>query len=63
MGKLEQTHQQRFWRCVFWGILGGALFLGGWIAAHNEVARECERQGNFYVGDATYLCGAQHDQR
>ncbi|WP_020227079.1 hypothetical protein [Acidovorax sp. MR-S7] len=36
-----------------------AVFLGallGWAAAHESVARECDRLGGFYVGAATYKC-------
>ena len=32
------------------------VFLAGWHMAHSEIAMECERQGNFYVGDVTYEC-------
>ena len=28
----------------------------GWAAAHDAVARECDRLGGFYVGAATYKC-------
>lgn len=28
----------------------------GWISAHSEVARECERLGSFYVGDRVFIC-------
>ena len=31
----------------------------GWENAHNEVARECKLQGNFYVGDVTFTCRAR----
>lgn len=30
----------------------------GWSLAHAEVARECERQGSFYVGKTTYYCAS-----
>jgi hypothetical protein len=28
----------------------------GWIFAHSEVATECRRQGNFYVGSNDFKC-------
>lgn len=33
-----------------------AGFIWGWAAAHNEVARECDRLGSFYVGKTVYVC-------
>ena len=32
------------------------LFSTGWVAAHVEVKRECDRLGAFYVGDKVYRC-------
>ena len=37
-------------------IAGLAGILIGWVLAHNEVARECRMQGNFYVGKTVYYC-------
>lgn len=37
-------------------ILG--LFVGaavGWVAAHHQIAAECERLGGFFVNKKTYL--------
>jgi len=31
-------------------------FAFGWIIAHNEVAKECDKLGKFYVGDTVYEC-------
>jgi uncharacterized membrane protein (UPF0136 family) len=28
----------------------------GYLVAHSEVARECERLGSFYVGKQTFHC-------
>lgn len=39
-------------------VLAGA-FGFGWIAAHEEVKTECERQGSFYVGNKTFTCEAK----
>lgn len=39
----------------------GAGFLG-WIIAHSEVARECERLGAFYVGGTVYQCQAKEQR-
>lgn len=33
-------------------------FIVGWVSAHDEIARECERQGNFYYGPKTFTCAA-----
>lgn len=35
-------------------LLMGALF--GWIFAHSEVAKECEKLNSFYVGDTVFHC-------
>lgn len=40
-------------------VVATITYLVGWIMAHNEVARECERQGSFYVGRVTFTCKAQ----
>lgn len=43
--------------------LAFAGWLLGYVMAHNEVSRECERLGGFYVGPKTYACqikGGQH---
>lgn len=50
---------------LFWIVV--ALTVGwnlGWVQAHREVARECERLGSFYVGEQVYRCTAvekRHD--
>ena len=49
--------------CVLLGALAFAGWLLGYVMAHNEVSRECERLGGFYVGPKTYACqikGGQH---
>lgn len=28
----------------------------GWMLAHKEIATECKRQGNFYVGKEIFEC-------
>ena len=28
----------------------------GYVSAHTDVARECERLGGFYVGQTVYKC-------
>jgi len=35
-------------------VLVGGLF--GWLFAHGDIAKECERQGSFYVGESDYKC-------
>ena len=48
--------------CLFASIALGGWMLG-YVMAHNEVSRECERLGGFYVGPKTYSCqikGGQH---
>ena len=48
--------------CLFASIAFGGWLLG-YVMAHNEVSRECERLGGFYVGPKTYACqikGGQH---
>lgn len=48
--------------CLFASIAFGGWMLG-YVTAHNEVSRECERLGGFYVGPKTYTCqikGGQH---
>ena len=35
----------------------------GWISAHNEVARECERLGSFYVVSKVFKCVEVQDER
>lgn len=37
--------------------------VSGYVTAHSEVSRECERLGAFYIGTKTYTCqikGGQH---
>ncbi len=49
--------------CVLLSALAFAGWLLGYVMAHNEVSRECERLGGFYVGPKTYACqikGGQH---
>lgn len=29
----------------------------GWWQAHQTIAQECDRLNQFYVGEATYICG------
>ncbi|GJN50797.1 hypothetical protein TUM20286_05490 [Pseudomonas tohonis] len=49
---------------MLWMILFVALgWLGGWIHAHNTVAKECQRLGRFYVGSTTYECTAITDRK
>ena len=51
---------------IFCVLLSAIAFAGwtlGYVMAHNEVSRECERLGGFYVGQKTYSCkinGGQH---
>lgn len=51
---------------IFCVILCAIAFAGGllgYVMAHNEVSRECERLGGFYLGPKTYTCqikGGQH---
>jgi hypothetical protein len=33
-------------------------FVFGWVAAHDEVAKECDKLGKFYIGDTVYECKA-----
>lgn len=42
--------------CVIFVLffLIGMLF--GWIFAHGEVAKECQKLNSFYVGDVVYRC-------
>ena len=48
--------------CVFFvGFMVGRS--DGWVAAHKEVARECERLGSFYVGKKTFKCVEVQDER
>lgn len=37
-------------------VFGGIGYFWGWVGAHAEVARECERLGKFYVGDKVFEC-------
>lgn len=37
-------------------LLLNAAFIVGWVSAHDEVSRECERQGGFYYGQKNYEC-------
>ena len=49
--------------CVLLSALTFAGWTLGYVMAHNEVARECDRLGGFYVGLKTYSCqikGGQH---
>lgn len=48
--------------CVLLGALAFAGWLLGYVMAHNEVSRECERLGGFYVGPKTYACQIKGDQ-
>lgn len=41
--------------CLLASIAFGGWLLG-YVMAHNEVSRECERLGGFYVGQKTYTC-------
>ena len=48
--------------CLFASIAFGGWMLG-YVMAHNEVSRECERLGGVSVGPKTYTCqikGGQH---
>ncbi len=51
---------------IFYVLLSALAFAAwtlGYVMAHNEVSRECERLGAFYVGPKTYICqikGGQH---
>lgn len=52
-----------FMFCVLLGALTVAGWTLGYVMAHGEVSRECERLGGFYVGPKTYACqikGGQH---
>ena len=49
--------------CVLLSTITFAVWTLGYVMAHNEVSRECERLGAFYVGTKTYTCqikGGQH---
>jgi hypothetical protein len=37
-------------------LILGVTFFGGWVGAHNTVARECRSIGAFYVGEKVYEC-------
>ena len=39
-------------------VCAASILIGyaGYVTAHSEVARECDRLGAFYVGDVTYVC-------
>lgn len=43
------------------GVFVGAAV--GWIAAHHQIAAECERLGGFFVNKKTYLIGEIIDAR
>ena len=52
-----------FISCVILCAIAFAGWLLGYVMAHNEVSRECERLGRFHVGPKTYACqikGGQH---
>jgi len=36
------------------GLLAGHSI--GWIRAHHTIAHECEKIGQFYVGDKVFVC-------
>lgn len=46
--------------------LMASIACGGWylgyVMAHSEVARECERLGGFYVGRKTFACSVKGGQ-
>ena len=49
--------------CVLLSAIAFAGWILGYVMAHNEVSRKCERLGAFYVGPKTYICqikGGQH---
>ena len=49
--------------CVLLSSIAYVGWFLGFVMAHNEVARECERLGGFYVGQKTFVCsikGVQH---
>ena len=51
--------------CVLLSAITFAVWTLGYVMAHSEVSRECERLGAFYVGTKTYTCqikGGQHDK-
>ena len=37
--------------------------IGGYVAAHDEVARECKRLGGFYVGSEVFMCRPIEEMR
>lgn len=41
---------------VLLSALAFAVWTLGYVMAHNEVSRECERLGAFYAGPKTYIC-------
>ena len=41
---------------VLWSAITFAGWTLGYVMAHSEVSRECERLGAFYVGPKTYIC-------
>jgi len=40
-------------KTIFIFFIGSLI---GWLSAHKTIATECERLGNFYVGNKTYHC-------
>lgn len=52
----------------FWlaAIIAFVCYLVGFSlgrqAAHDTIARECERLGGFYVGSKTYVCKIKDDE-
>ena len=49
--------------CVLLSAITFAAWTLGYVMAHGEVSRECERLGGFYAGTKTYTCqikGGQH---
>jgi hypothetical protein len=51
------------YRCLLTSIAFCGWMLG-YVMAHNEVSRECDLLGGFYVGPKTYTCqikGGQHE--
>jgi hypothetical protein len=41
---------------VLFTVVLGFCYVIGYVIAHSEVARECERLGSFYVGDKIFKC-------
>ena len=45
--------------CCLFASVAFSGWLLGYVMAHSEVARECERLGGFYVGTKTYTCSTK----